>query len=532
MTGAAAWLLPPATRPAPDRAHTPMASAIPIHAEDDDPCHPRFLYPPESRSSSGSLSGALQSELCPPVGVQVRIVPLEPIDRCPPKEPCAYPPTPPDEAPGGSGPGAMGWSSPGAGLPFLHDPTPSPLFAADFGGDPLRHAQSLDSPFLDPTTGELSLEEFDFVLPGAGLDFRLSRSYHSFLAGYKGQYGAGWEVSVHRRVLATFSTDDTPQTLQLVTGAGYPTGAFFPSGNGWYANADRLEQFLFADQPAGASDTLTLYDPSGLVETFARLEPSEPWFYLVQASSPFGATTTFAYVPDPDGIPTTRELSSATDAAGRTIEFDYDASSLLEEIRILDGTQLLAQVNYEYWDAGPGEPYLLQKVTGLEVATENPANGQVLMQRRVREYGYVQDAGQWYLASVTNGNGEIEHTWTYDPGQGGRVASQTDRPGHPTSTAVHQYVYTGNPSPRLSTPVPRANGANGTSRTAGRPHCASSWIPRRALGRRPPTPMTRDAAAAASRRSCSRMAAVCTSPSTPRAIRRACGTMRRPDRTR
>lgn len=223
VSGLAAWSLP-SSPPDAALAYAPMASAIPIHAEDDDPCNPRFLFPPDSRSSSGSLSGALQAELCPPLGIQTRDVPFIPKDRCPPKEPCAYPPTQPDEQPGGGGPGAMGWSLPSSALPQLHDGTPSPLFAADYGGDPLRHAQSLDSPFLDVTTGELSLEEVDFLLPGSGLDFRLTRSYHSFLAGYKGQFGAGWEISIHRRVQATFGTDDVPLTLQLVTGGRLSDG--------------------------------------------------------------------------------------------------------------------------------------------------------------------------------------------------------------------------------------------------------------------------------------------------------------------
>jgi len=134
------------------------------------------FWTPESNRNIG-----LATELCPPAGIQTRDVPFIPKDRCPPKEPCAYPPTQPDEQPGVSGPGAMGWSLPSSALPQLHDGTPSPLFAADYGGDSLRHAQSLDSPFLDVTTGELSLEEVDFLLPGSGLDFHLTRSYHSFL---------------------------------------------------------------------------------------------------------------------------------------------------------------------------------------------------------------------------------------------------------------------------------------------------------------------------------------------------------------
>lgn len=100
VSGFAAWILPRTSPPDEDLAYAPMASAIPIDAEDDDPCNPRFLVPVESRSSSGSLSGSLQAELCPPSGFQVRMVPLEPKDPCPPKQPCFYPPTPPDEPPG------------------------------------------------------------------------------------------------------------------------------------------------------------------------------------------------------------------------------------------------------------------------------------------------------------------------------------------------------------------------------------------------------------------------------------------------
>lgn len=444
LGGAAVWFAQPASVPGAALARSPMDSAIPIHAEDDDPCKPDFRSHVNGigAGGGGGISGALQAALCP--NIQFNMLPLEPRDPCPDPEPCQYPPNPPDEQPpGGGSPGTAGSPFAVPWLPQTADPDPAPLFASDYGEEPLRRSQGLDSPFVDAATGEMSLVEADLFLPGSGLDFFLGRFYHSFLAAYSGQYGAGWELSIHRRVRATIGAGGAPSDLQLVTGGGYPTGKFYPAANNWYTHATRLEQFLYIDPPTG-NDQLQLHDPSGLVETYERLDPTDPWFYLVRAETPFGASTTFSYVVDADG-PTTRELDSATDSAGRTIEFDYDLNSMFSEVRVKSAGQLIAQINYEYLDPGAGEPFLLKKVTGLEVATDNGA-GQVLMQRRVHEYSYVQEGGQWYLKDLKNGTGALEQAWTYEAGSGGRVQSQTDRPGDPSQAGLHAYAYSGNPS--------------------------------------------------------------------------------------
>lgn len=406
----------------------------------DDDCPPFQPINAVGSSGGGGLAGQLQSELCPTI--QVTRLPIIPEDPCPDPEPC-FLPAPKDEMPGGGMQPAGGFGMPGASLTLLRDQPPVDPDWNDYDRDPLRRAGMLDSPYVDATTGELTWTEQDLLLPGAGIDFAVTRFYHSGLAEYESQYGLGWEISVHRKLIVkTYDPNSLdPNVLQIVTGGGYPTGEFSdPDQDGWFYH-DSRRAVLEYSEPSGVP-TFKHYAPNGMIETYEQLTTGENWFYLTKSENLFGSAVEFTYRDNNSASPTTWCLDYVTDSVGRVIEFEYDDTlGLLDSILVKDGTQTISQIDYTY---SQNAPYLLTQVTGLEVATKDPQSSAVLMQRRVHEYGYTTSSGTSHelLTSFKNGNGQTQHAWTFDSNTD-QVLTQTDRAdGTPLRTASnHSYSY-------------------------------------------------------------------------------------------
>jgi hypothetical protein len=158
LSGAALWVSRPEPAPAVALANSPVDSAISLDMVDDDPCKPDFSVDVNGIGSGGGggggISGAVQAALCP--NVQFNMFPVKPREPCPDPEPCQLPRTPPDDPPPGGAPGPAGSPFAVPWLPQTSDPEPAPLFASDYGEEPFRRAQSLDSPFVDAATGEMS----------------------------------------------------------------------------------------------------------------------------------------------------------------------------------------------------------------------------------------------------------------------------------------------------------------------------------------------------------------------------------------
>ena len=336
------------------------------------------------------------------------------------------------------------------GLPVKHLATPGPLDNpagvqgtqnAGRGPEPGQ----LDSPFVHAATGDLTWQENDLYLPGIGLDFRITRTYRSLIHEYDGAYGRGWQLNIHRRIEAEYDTNGDLEDFIFVTGSGIPTEGYTASG-AWWSNGTKGETFEY--ETISNVEYLIRHDASGLQETFERLDTNEDWFYLVSAEDMHGNEVTYDYTDTIANSPTTWVLETVTDTVGRSIEFEYVSATLEEQGRLksitvygqdVSATQL-GKIEYEYTvDSALGSVPLLDKVTGLTVATEHPVTSALDLKRQVRKYVYQNNSGNILLKEFINGNNQTQHQWLFS---GLQVTHQRDRVGASSRGGESLHVYT------------------------------------------------------------------------------------------
>jgi YD repeat-containing protein len=236
-----------------------------------------------------------------------------------------------------------------------------------FRGDPVNTA-----------TGAYSGTVTDASLPGPGVAFAFTRAYTS-LDTASGPLGPGWtdpyqaSLSFDASGDATFTSADGQQMTFTDSG-----GTFTPAA-GVYATL------------AAVSGGYQLTAPDGTLYNFNTAGQ------LTSETDRSGAGVTLAYSGS--------QVTSVTDAGGRTVTFAYNSAGLLASLTMPNGST----VSYGYTGG------LLTSVTGL-------GGG-------ITSYGY-NSAGQ--LTTITDPDGNVVLTNTYDPATG-RVTSQTNGDGQTTT---------------------------------------------------------------------------------------------------
>lgn len=409
-----------------------------------DPCI--WDLPPDTLFSAtdtgGGVDGAPETK-CPTV--QYSMPPLTPEIPCPP-----YGIT--EESPGGAtgSPGVAGVPDPYPTLPFDGaGGIPNGMNPGRGPGTPL------DSLFVNAASGELSQSRTDLRLPGTPFQFVLARIYYSTNAGYNGVMGDGWELNALQRVRVTqsdpFSSPPGKPTLFWVQeGNGRDSAEFseMPTVTDWYSASGRNDQVQYFPATQNEPNRLVRYLPNGTKFTYSQLGAGDHHYHITRSEDMWGNSVEMQYINNAPNASTAWTLDKAIDDLGREFRFTYDSyHGRLIEVAAFDGSTQIAAANYSYEEKPDGTILLVKAETGYS-ATDN-GSGALLIKRVKEEYGYdlidsqLNPYTRWRLSSVSNGEGEIVHSWEYDAlGDDSAVVKQVDRPGSQIrSEGVHQYSY-------------------------------------------------------------------------------------------
>lgn len=314
-------------------------------------------------------------------------------------------------------------------------------YAATAYDPPEPGEPGIDSPFVDAVSGHLTVVQGDLVLPGQFFDLLVTRTYRSGNYDYDSVAGLGWEISTNRSIeVSSRDAFDAPLAFEMAAGSGTSTEAFTrDSGTDWFTGA----RGGVAEYDATA-DAFILYHRNGTEEEFSS--PGSTDWYLPEAyRDTWGKSISASYATSTYS-PTGYELDVITDDIGRTLTFSYDANhGRLVSIVVDNASSIeIARIDYTYLERANGQ-VTLEKVEGLEIATEDSSQ-QLTFVRQVWEFTYSHDTTHdaWLLEGLKNGKGEFEYKWFYDPGSGGQVLTQKDRPGstiRPDGEGVHSYAY-------------------------------------------------------------------------------------------
>lgn len=320
----------------------------------------------------------------------------------------------------------------------------------------------IDSAAVSARTGELTWPEIDLFLRGIGIDFQIKRTYHSALASYPSEYGAGWEMNTHRRLEVRSRAAAAPQeptSFRWSPGNGPTIGLYDRNpSSAWFTLDSNEGKDPGAFEYLPASDQFRRYEPSGLKEIYTRLSQDQEYYYLTRIEDHKGNGIDYFFEPTHYTYPEAADyrLDEVVDTVGRTIDYQYDSgdNGRLSRVVVLDGQgATLGQVDYEYEDVD--DVLVLKSVQGLEVAMEG-AQGALSFQRPVRSYEYdvVSLPGAPYDSAllrkvvsarqVSGGEHPILREWIYENPSGSsfgwRVHQQIDGPG--TGRAgTHSYTY-------------------------------------------------------------------------------------------
>ena len=235
----------------------------------------------------------------------------------------------------------------------------------DFAGDPVNTA-----------TGNFAQTAADLRLPGAGLAFDLQRTYNSADTA-SGPLGPGWTLSYSMSLSVAPSGD---VTLTAEDGA---KGVFRLMPDGTYLADPGIDSVL-----AKTSTGYTVTTPTLQVDSFNLAGT------LVGMADRSGAGLSFGY--------TGSELTSVTDAEGRTAQFSYAASGgLLTGVSLPDGRS----VSYGYDSSG-------------RLVSFTDVTGQVTK--------YAYDGASSLLTTVTKPDGTVATANTYDAATGRVISQETD----------------------------------------------------------------------------------------------------------
>ena len=292
---------------------------------------------------------------------------------------------------------------------------------------------------MDPVaigTGELRHQETDLEVPSLGMPFRFTRVYRSSL-GYNGPIGQGWDFNYNSHLIVV-PTESTVTDVWVYDGTG--RADLFDNkqdGNVFFPNAvTNFEKLLDVATNAHASVTTIKRELASprLTYCYSNFHDSSnlDHYRLVSIMNKFGHEITFEYsmsspyrlttITDTEGAEYTLEYNTngyvkkLTDFTGRTIEYEYEASTgrLTAVVELSGVTGQNRTTKYTYTTAGQ-----LDTVTSPEQVALGGSGAPYL------DNTYADD-GSGRIVSQISGNGEYELTY---PTSGNTPVTLTDRNG-------------------------------------------------------------------------------------------------------
>ncbi len=237
---------------------------------------------------------------------------------------------------------------------------------------------------IDIYSGNFTHTFTDVSVPGRGIPLDFTRTYNAQAAAQNGPLGYGWTSSYN----AALAVDGTTGNVTITQENG-STVAFSPNGSGGFTAPARVLATL-ATNPDGSYAYTRIQDQMHF--TFSASGQ------LLSETDRNGYTTHFGY--------TGSQLTSVTDAAGRTLAMAYDGSGRLSSVT----DPLSRQVTFTYDASG-------------NLATATDVGGGV--------WHFTYDTNH-LLLTMTDPRGGVT-TNVYDAS--GRVTSQTDPMSRTTTFA-------------------------------------------------------------------------------------------------
>lgn len=215
------------------------------------------------------------------------------------------------------------------------DASTAPVSVRSFGGDPelgeCKDCKLKASNPVNLANGNVWITESDYSLPGLGGGISLSRTWNSlWSAGANieqiGMFGDSWRSTYEQRLKVLDST-----TIQYVRSDG--SSWFFLYVNGaWALGSPADEQATLSFDTTTTNYTLTFQNGSS--ETFNNSG------YLIGLSDRNGNETTVS-------IDATNRITQVTDAAGRSLWFDYPDGNTRQVQAIHDAVGIIATYAYD-----------------------------------------------------------------------------------------------------------------------------------------------------------------------------------------
>lgn len=233
---------------------------------------------------------------------------------------------------------------------------------------------------IDVGTGNVFYEYNDYASSGSN-PLSFSRYYNSRAGATTDAVtlGSNWR-STYDRYLNIVSS--TSVTAERADGQGL---SFTNNGTVWASDTD--VDLTLTQSGTGTGSTWTLTDHNDVTETYTQLASGEALLSTIVARDGYTQTMTYN---------TSNQLTKVTDSFGRTLVLTY-ASSLLNTVTTPDGLV----ITYAYNSSGI-TPGVNDRLASVSYST-SPATSQ--------SYTYVQN---FALSSVTDENGNVYASWTYD----------------------------------------------------------------------------------------------------------------------
>ena len=257
---------------------------------------------------------------------------------------------------------------------------------------PCQQCEAVAGSPINLTNGNVWIQHQDYSIPGLGGGFSLSRTWNSLWMTNDsslpaaGMFGNSWRSTYEERLFVLNSTN-----IKYVRA----------NGDGWYFTWNNAANAYYVVHPVNQHAALTFDSSTGLY-TLTFADGTKEIFnspgYLSARVDRNGNRTTVAY-------DSSQRITQVTDPASRTLTFSYsDPNNPNQATSVADATGSIATYNY----TGTAQ---LSKATYADSSSNT--------------YNY-DPSGAHLITSVTDGQGKVLESHTYDSNRHGLTSSRAN----------------------------------------------------------------------------------------------------------